>query len=233
MSTESANGPPPELSPAPVPRRGRVHVASARRNQDLTALVQGISLLAIFMLDRHGHVQSWNAGGEAITGYSPREIIGQHFSAFYTAEDAEAGKPEDALELASSNGGCEDEGIRVRKDGSHFWAAVAITPLLGSTDRVRGYATVVRDDSARHDAAEERAHRDRVETRDLIAGELDHQVIDDLYRAGLSLRGTLELVQGHEARSRLHDTIGVLDDLIGHIRTAVWSSVTSEPEPTN
>src|SRR5207253_2541457 len=85
-------------------------------------LVEGVKGYAIFMLDPLGHIVSWNRGAEQIKGYRPDEIIGQHFSCFYPPEDSERGKPEQELRVAASEGRLEDEGWRVRKDGSRFWA---------------------------------------------------------------------------------------------------------------
>src|SRR5579872_956582 len=90
-------------------------------------LVESIRDYAIFMLDPHGHVLTWNAGAERFKGYRAEEIIGQHFSRFYPPEDLARGLPEDELRVAADSGVFEDEGRRVRKDGSQFWANVVIT----------------------------------------------------------------------------------------------------------
>ena len=103
---------------------------------------------AIFMLDPDGIVQSWNAGAQAIKGYRPDEIIGRHFRAFYTPEDQAAGKPEWELETARAQGRVEDEGWRVRKDGSLFWANVVVTAVFGPAGDLRG-AKITRDASER------------------------------------------------------------------------------------
>ena len=91
--------------------------------------VSGVTDYALYMLDPEGQVSSWNAGGERIKGYTPEEIIGQHFSRFYTESDQTEGKPARALSIARETGRYEEEGWRVRKDGSYFWASVIIDPI--------------------------------------------------------------------------------------------------------
>ncbi len=108
-------------------------------------LVESVKDYAIFVLDEHGIVRSWNAGAERIKQYRPDEIIGRHFSAFYPAEDVAAGKPNDLLRLALSEGRLEDFGWRVRKDGSQFWASVDISALRDASGLHIGFAKVTRD----------------------------------------------------------------------------------------
>ncbi len=108
-------------------------------------LVESVKDYAIFMLDPDGRVASWNAGAERIKGYKAEEIIGQHFSRFYSSEDLERGKPQRELELAIAEGRVEDEGWRVRKDRSLFWANVVITAVYSEEKRLIGFAKVTRD----------------------------------------------------------------------------------------
>ena len=108
-------------------------------------LVQGVTDYAIYMLDPDGKVTNWNAGAERIKGYSPDEIIGQHFSRFYTPEDFEAGVPKRALETARETGRYEAEGWRVRKDGTRFWASVVIDAIRGEDGELIGFAKITRD----------------------------------------------------------------------------------------
>src|SRR2546422_9279295 len=105
-------------------------------------LVEGVKGYAIFMLDPLGHIVSWNRGAEQIKGYRPDEIIGQHFSCFYPPEDSERGKPEQQLSVAASEGRLEDEGWRVRKDGSRFWADVVITAVRDEAGCLCGFSKV-------------------------------------------------------------------------------------------
>jgi PAS domain S-box-containing protein len=113
--------------------------------QPYRVLVESVADYAIFLLDPEGHVLTWNAGAERIKGYTAEEIVGRHFSAFYTPEDVAAGKPQRALETAARDGRFEDEAWRVRQDGSRFWANVILTALRGTSGRLRGFAKVTRD----------------------------------------------------------------------------------------
>ncbi|MCR6475990.1 PAS domain S-box protein [Variovorax sp. ZS18.2.2] len=108
-------------------------------------IVDGVKDYAIFMLDPSGYVVSWNAGAKATKGYEAHEIIGKHFSTFYPPEVTATGFPDQELKTAHEVGRFEDEGWRVRKDGSRFWASVIITALFDETGRHRGFAKVTRD----------------------------------------------------------------------------------------
>jgi PAS domain S-box-containing protein len=124
----------------------RRHEDSLRESEErFRLLVQGIKDYAIFMLDPQGHVASWNAGAERIKGYAPAEIIGRHFSCFYPAEVAAGGKPAAELAAAIEHGSIEDEGWRIRKDGSRFWADVIITAVYDDSGCLRGFAKITRD----------------------------------------------------------------------------------------
>jgi PAS domain S-box-containing protein len=123
--------------------------------QRFRILVQGVRDCAIYLLDKDGVVSDWNSGAEAIKGYSAQEIIGQHFSRFYTPEDRANGEPERALQTALATGKYETEAQRVRKDGSRFWASVLIDPLFDETGELIGFAKVTRDISERRRAEEE------------------------------------------------------------------------------
>jgi len=108
-------------------------------------MVESVTDCAIVMLDQEGCVKSWNAGAQRIKGYDAKDIIGQHKSRFYTREDIDIHKPERALQEAASQGRSEDNGWRVRKDGTIFWANDVVTAIRDSTGTLRGYATLVRD----------------------------------------------------------------------------------------
>jgi PAS domain S-box-containing protein len=118
-------------------------------------LVSSVRDYAIFMLDPEGNVATWNSGAQQIKGYMPDEIIGRHFSAFYTEEDVRSGKPARELALAREQGSVEDEGWRVRKDGTRFWSNVIITAVYDARGELRGFAKVTRDITARREAEEE------------------------------------------------------------------------------
>jgi PAS domain S-box-containing protein len=119
-------------------------------------LVDQVKDYAIFMLDPRGNVRTWNRGAERIKGYSADEIVGHHFSRFYPEEDVRAGKPARELAVAAAEGRYEEEGLRVRKDGSTFWANVIITALRDPGGELRGFAKVTRDVTERRRADEER-----------------------------------------------------------------------------
>ncbi|MCC8250419.1 PAS domain-containing sensor histidine kinase [Saccharothrix luteola] len=125
--------------------RMRAEEALRASEERFRLLVQGVIDYAIFMLDPTGRVISWNAGAERIKGYSAEEIVGEHFSTFYPPEDLVARKPWRELEVAAEVGRFEDEGWRLRKDGSRFWANVIITALTDAAGRLRGFAKVTRD----------------------------------------------------------------------------------------
>ena len=111
--------------------------------------VQGVSDYAIYMLDPQGHVVNWNAGAERAKGYTADEIVGQHFSVFYTAADRAAGLPQACLDTARAEGRFEAQGIRQRKDGSHFWTSVVIDAIYEENGQLLGFAKITRDISER------------------------------------------------------------------------------------
>src|SRR5437764_370078 len=119
-------------------------------------LVEGVNDYAIFMLDPSGRIRTWNAGARRIKQYRPEEIIGQHFSIFYPEAERPAGSSEHELEEAERNGRYEDEGWRVRKDGTRFWANVVITAIRDERGQPLGFAKVTRDLTERRQAEEER-----------------------------------------------------------------------------
>ena len=126
--------------------------ALRRSQEQFRLLVQGVTDYAIFMLDPEGHVASWNAGAQRIKGYAPNEIIGSHFSRFYTSEDLAEGIPMRGLATAARDGRWEAEGLRKRKDGSTFWAHVVIDAIRDEGGKIIGFAKVTRDISERKEA---------------------------------------------------------------------------------
>jgi PAS domain S-box-containing protein len=141
--------------------RARIRASEERFHR----LVDAVTEYAIFMLDPTGRVATWNPGAERIKGYRSEEIIGQHFSVFYTPEDRAAGRPEEVLDIVRREGRFEEENWRIRKDGSRFYAYVVISALRDSEGQVTGFAKVTRDLTAKR-AAEE---NDRQLTRERIA----------------------------------------------------------------
>ena len=182
-------------------------------------LVEGVRDYAIFMLDPTGHIATWNEGAERIKQYTRDEIVGRHFSTFYPKADIDAHKPERELEIAKATGKFEEEGWRIRKDGSRFWANVLITSIYDSTGELVGFAKVTRDlterraaearalDDARRVAAEEAARREA----EVRAHELRTLAEQLRYR-------TAELEeqsrQAHEARTRADDANRVKSEFL-------------------
>ena len=151
-------------------------------------LVGNVSDYAIFLLDPDGRVSSWNLGVERLKGYRADEIVGRHFAQFYTQDDRRSGLPEFGLREAETKGRWENEGWRVRKDGSRFWADVVITALRGADGQLRGFAKVTRDlterkqgeDALRGILERERAAADQLRSVDAMRRELVTMVAHDL-----------------------------------------------------
>ncbi len=140
-----------------IAERKRMEEVYRKSEERFRLIVEGVKDYAIFMLDPEGRVASWNPGAERIKGYKAEEIIGQNFSSFYTPEDVAKGKPQLGLKTAQNEGRWSDEGWRVRKDGSRFWADVTLTALRDENGNLRGFAKVTRDISERK-RADERFH---------------------------------------------------------------------------
>lgn len=134
--------------------RKRAELALHESEERFRLAVANVTTYAILTLNAQGNVASWNAGAERIKGYRADEIIGKHFSCFYAQEDVTAGKPERVLAVAAREGRIEDEGWRVRKDGSHFWASVVITAIKSARGNLIGFSKVTRDLTERKSAEE-------------------------------------------------------------------------------
>ena len=133
-------------------RRAKTEEELRGSEERFRLLIEGVRDYAILSLTPTGYITSWNVGAEHIKGYQADEIIGQHFSRFYTEEDLERGRPQRALVTAMDEGRSEDEGWRVRKDGSRFWANVVITPLRDQEGKLIGFSKITRDLSERKQA---------------------------------------------------------------------------------
>ncbi len=170
----------------------------------LALLVSSVVDYAILMLDATGKIVTWNEGAERIKGYTADEIIGRHFSIFYPPEDARSRKPDWELEIAKREGRYEEEGWRLRKDGTRFWANVVITALRDESGKLRGFGKVTRDLTERRrqenardaererEAARLRAHADRM-------AELERTKAHFLNLASHELRGPLTVVRGYNS----------------------------------
>lgn len=160
-------------------------------------LVEGVADYALYMLDPDGVVTSWNSGGQRIKGYSADEIIGQHFSRFYTEVDRANGKPARALRTAREQGRYEEEGWRVRKDGTFFWASVIIDPIHEDGQFV-GYAKITRDITERREAQLklEQMHQQLAESQKLDAlGQLTGGVAHDFNNLLMIISGSLHTLK--------------------------------------
>ncbi|MYM33471.1 PAS domain S-box protein [Duganella sp. FT94W] len=160
--------------------------------------IMGVTDYAIYMLSPQGVVITWNAGAQRFKGYHPDEIIGQHFSIFYTDEDRADGRPAKALAVARASGKFEDEGWRVRKDGSRFWANVVIDPIVNPEGELLGFAKVTRDITERRVAAEqlERAREQLFQSQQLEAlGKLTGGIAHDFNNLLSVIMNGLELLR--------------------------------------
>jgi PAS domain S-box-containing protein len=182
-------------------------------NEIFRLLVDSVQEYAIFLLDREGKIMTWNLGAEKIKGYKGEEIIGQHFSRFYTQEARESGWPERELEFAVKEGRFTDEGWRVRKDGSTFWAYVVITALRGKDNELLGFSKVTCDLTDRR-ALEERTQELNRELRGRLSELAASQRQGELRSLALKkLSAQLLRVQDEERRRlarELHDDLGQL-----------------------
>jgi len=161
-------------------------------------LVSGVTDYALYMLTPTGVVANWNAGGHRIKGYAPEEIIGQSFSRFYTPADQAAGKPARALGIAEETGHYEEEGWRVRKDGSFFWASVVIDPIRHADGRLAGFAKITRDISERREAQQrlEQVQRQLAESQKMDAlGQLTGGVAHDFNNLLMIVSGNLHKIR--------------------------------------
>src|SRR6202795_1519573 len=168
-------------------------------------LVEGVVDYALYMLDPTGIVTSWNVGGQRIKGYSPEEIVGRHFSCFYTEADRANGKPLRALQIAKEQGKYEEDGWRVRKDGTFFWASVVIDPIREG-DELVGFAKITRDITERREAQLklEQMQKQLAESQKLDAlGQLTGGVAHDFNNLLMIISGSVHTLKkglGHDAK---------------------------------
>jgi PAS domain S-box-containing protein len=180
-------------------------IASERR---FRLLVQSVTDYAIYMLDLEGKVANWNAGAERIKGYTAAEITGQHFSRFYTPEDAAAGVPAMALDTARRTGRFEAEGWRCRKDGTRFWASVVIDSIRDDSGELLGFTKITRDLTERREAQielersrEQLFQAQKMESLGQLTGGLAH----DFNNLLTGISGSLELMKTRVAQGRFGD----------------------------
>jgi PAS domain S-box-containing protein len=195
-----------ELTEKAEEAQRRASAVLEEREEQFRRLVESVGDYAIFMLDPNGIVATWNLGAERIKGYKADEIIGQHFSRFFGEEDVRAGMCERELEVATRVGRFEDEGWRIRKDGSRFWANAVITAIRDSDGKLRGLAKVTRDLTSRKAAEEEKIElaksqeresdlREVAEFREMFIGILGHDLRNPL--GSIVMGAGLLLQRGH------------------------------------
>jgi PAS domain S-box-containing protein len=181
-----------------ITERREAQRALHESEQRFRMLVEGVRDYAIYMLDPDGTVSNWNAGAEAIKLYRADQIVGQHFSRFYTEEDRARGEPQRALATALSEGKYENEAWRVRKDGTHFWASVVIDPIFDETGALTGFAKITRDITDKKRAAEEleEARTALFQSQKLQAlGELTGGIAHDFNNLITVVRGSAEMLK--------------------------------------
>jgi PAS domain S-box-containing protein len=180
-----------------ISERKSAELALADSENNFRLLVSGVTDYALYMLDPTGIVTNWNSGGQKIKGYLPNEIIGQHFSRFYSEADQKRGRPARALALAKDTGRYEEEGWRVRKDGSLFWASIVIDRIADDSGKLIGFAKITRDISERRAAQEklEKVQRQLAESQKLDAlGQLTGGVAHDFNNLLMIFTGSAQIL---------------------------------------
>jgi PAS domain S-box-containing protein len=178
--------------------RMKAETALRASQEQFRLLVQGVTDYAICMLSPEGNVSSWNAGAQRIKGYAPEEIIGRHFSTFYTEEDQKSNLPERALEMAKREGRYEKEGWRVRNDGTKFWANVVVDTIRNFDGSLLGFAKITRDITERMNAqrALDEAREALIQAQKMEAiGHLTGGIAHDFNNLLMAIQGSLELLQ--------------------------------------
>lgn len=174
------------------------HETTFSEDERYRLLVEAVTDYAIYTLDPTGIVTSWNPGAQRFKGYKRDEIIGEHFSRFYSEQDRESGLPARALETAAREGKFENEGWRIRKDGTRFWAYVIIDPIRSESGEIVGFAKVTRDLTERKEAQEklEKTREALFQSQKMEAiGQLTGGVAHDFNNLLMAVLGSLELLR--------------------------------------
>jgi PAS domain S-box-containing protein len=193
-----------------VAERDRAVEELKQSEEQFRLLVEGVQDYAIYMLDPKGGVITWNAGAQRIKGYRAEEIVGKHFSCFYSVGDLQTGKPNQALETAAAKGRYEEESLRVRKDGSEFLASVVITALRDASGQLRGFAKVVRDITERKETEQRLRESERLAALGTTAAVFAHEIGNPLNGLSTSLQIVTQLIRNSDNLDPLvGDTIGI------------------------
>jgi PAS domain S-box-containing protein len=202
-------------------QRKQLEHAVWHSEQRLRLLLAAVTDYAIFLLDPHGRVVSWNQGAERIKGWRREEILGEHLSRLYPPEDVAAGKPARELQVAARDGRVEDEGWRLRKDGSRFWAEVVITAVHDEAGVLQGFAKVTRDLSERRLLEAQQRRLALVVERERIAKGLFEEVVQALFAVGLGLQAAT-FTDDAALRARVDAAVQDLDEVIVGLRRHVF-----------
>jgi PAS domain S-box-containing protein len=207
------------------------HLELLRQSEErLRLMIETVQDYAIFMLDPLGNAASWNSGAQNIKGYSSNEIIGRHFSLFYTPEDVATGKPREEFATANACGRVEDEGWRVRRDRSRFWANVMITAVHDEVGTLRGFAKITRDMTERTQLIELERSRELAmqfqSTREDEQRRIARELHDDLGQQLTALKMGTALLEGNliasdgarHLASQTHDLQKEIDSMMASIR---------------
>lgn len=183
-------------------------------------LLESITDYAIYMLDPNGHVLSWNPGAVRIMGYEPEEVLGRHFSMFYPATPRWGRRFKDIL----IGQPLEEDGWRVRKDGTRFWASVTLTPLRDETGKLVGYAEISRDMTERRQVEEAEHRLARMNDRVEVAQRVQNGTIGELFRIGMELQGIAARTEGTSVQVRLDKVVADIDHVISDLRERLYAS---------
>jgi PAS domain S-box-containing protein len=216
-------------------------IEALRQSEDrLRLMIEAVRDYAIFMLDPRGTITSWNLGAERLKGYRADEIIGRHFSIFYLPEDRERGHPEEELRLAKAEGRYEEEGWRVRKDGSRFWANVVITALFNNDGRHLGFTKVTRDFT---DAKTLREAQVAIQVRDEFLAIASHELRTPLSAMLMHLESLVRTVRPDGSAPRLAERLkkalatgqrlGMLINQMLDVTRISAGRLQLDPEPTS
>jgi len=181
-------------------RRSAIRSGATARDQRFEHFVDSVEDYAIYALDTQGRVQTWNLGAQRMKGYTTEEILGQHFSRFYEAEARQCGKPEEVLRMVAEGGHFAEEGWRLRKDGSRFWAHVTLRRLIDRNGVLQGFSKVTRD----------LTESKRGKERDLLLREVHHRVKNSLQ----AVSSLLSLEMGHLADPAISNMVHRTQDRI-------------------